>query len=96
MLQRLGRIMRKKEASSSTQYNAIFYTITTKDTREWRHFFKRYKCLIDEGFQYHLRLFNYTDEKGIDDVYVTNKEFIEKNFNECFGSEDAYFMHFMH
>lgn len=47
MLQRLGRIMRQKEASSLTSYNAVFYTITTKDTNEWRYFFKRYKCLID-------------------------------------------------
>ena len=32
MLQRLGRIMRPKEASSSESYNAIFYTVVTEDT----------------------------------------------------------------
>lgn len=32
MLQRLGRIMRPKDASSSESYNAIFYTIVTVDT----------------------------------------------------------------
>ena len=86
MLQRLGRIMRQKEASSSSFYNAIFYTITTKDTDEWKYFFKRYKCLIDEGFHYDLRLFNYTDEKGIPDICQRDrKERIENRFKEVFG-----------
>lgn len=63
MLQRLGRIMRQKEASSSLSYNAMFYTITTYETLEWKYFFKRYKCLINEGFHYDLRLFEFRPQE---------------------------------
>lgn len=59
MLQRLGRIMRPKEASSSESYNAIFYTIVTDKTVEMRHFSKRRECLVNLGFQYDLRFCEY-------------------------------------
>jgi len=55
MLQRLGRIMRPKEASSSESYNAVFYTIVTDGTIEMSYFNKRKTCLVNLGFQYDLR-----------------------------------------
>jgi len=57
MLQRLGRIMRPKEASSSDSYNAVFYTIVSDNTYEMKYFGKRRECLVNLGFQYDLRFF---------------------------------------
>lgn len=38
MMQRLGRIMRPKQASSSESYNAVFYTIVSDETLEMKYF----------------------------------------------------------
>ena len=85
MLQRLGRIMRQKEASSSTSYNALFYTIISDGTEETRYFFKRYKCLIDEGFLYDLRLFDYPKKEGLNDILKMDST-VEKVVMEQFNS----------
>lgn len=95
MLQRLGRIMRQKQASSSTSYNALFYTIISDETDEPKHFFKRYKCLIDEGFLYDLRFFDYPKlkEEGLDDMLKidpTADEYLKAQFRKLFTNDQNY------
>ena len=69
--------MRQKEASSSNSYNALFYTIISDDTVEKKYFFNRYNCLIDEGFHYDVRFFDYQQKKGITDILKIEPE-VEK------------------
>jgi len=46
--QRLGRILRPK-ANSLSEFNAYFYSIVSKDTREMYFSIKRRKYLVDQG-----------------------------------------------
>jgi|688.fasta_scaffold95909_1 hypothetical protein len=55
-------------------YNAIFYTITTYKTDEWKYFFKRYRYLIDEGFHYDLRLFEFKEIEDLENVLKFDKD----------------------
>ena len=66
--------MRPKEASSSESYNAIFYTIVSDETAEMKHFIKRHDCLVDLGFQYDLRLFEYGNHPRIPDIFRKDEE----------------------
>lgn len=75
MLQRLGRIMRPKEASSSDSYNAIFYTIVTEGTLEMNYFNKRRECLVNLGFQYDLRFCEY-DNPSVPDIIREDKDMV--------------------
>lgn len=54
----------------------MFYTITTYETLEWKYFFKRYKCLINEGFHYDLRLFEFRREEidSIENILELDKK----------------------
>jgi DNA excision repair protein ERCC-3 len=73
MLQRLGRIMRPKDASSSESYNAIFYTIVSVDTLEMEYFRKRRECLVNLGFQYDLRFCEFGDP-NVPDILRDDRE----------------------
>jgi superfamily II DNA or RNA helicase len=46
--QRLGRILRPKSAAVGN-YNAFFYTLVSKDTREMMYATKRQRFLVDQG-----------------------------------------------
>jgi DNA excision repair protein ERCC-3 len=74
MMQRLGRIMRPKQASSSESYNAVFYTIVSDETAEMKYFEKRRDYLVNLGFQYDLRLFEYSNHETIEDIYKSDLE----------------------
>lgn len=77
MMQRLGRIMRPKPASSSESYksyNAVFYSIISDDTREMKYMANRRKYLIDLGFQYDLRLFEYPNIESAYDIYNSDPD----------------------
>lgn len=49
--QRLGRIMRPK-GDEKTGFNAFFYTLVTKDTKEIAYSIKRQQYLLDQGFSF--------------------------------------------
>jgi DNA excision repair protein ERCC-3 len=92
MLQRLGRIMRPKDASSSESYNAIFYTIVTVDTLEMAYFRKRRECLVNLGFQYDLRFCEFGDP-NVSDILRDDKEtakIIRERFEGVVPSEHEY------
>ncbi|EGR27154.1 hypothetical protein IMG5_200940 [Ichthyophthirius multifiliis] len=52
-VQRLGRIMRRKEGQKG-EYNAYFYTIISKDTRQAQIYYHRQKCLVDLGLDFEV------------------------------------------
>jgi DNA excision repair protein ERCC-3 len=47
--QRLGRILRPKK-TITTEFNAHFYSIITKNTEEMYFSNKRHKFLVDQGY----------------------------------------------
>jgi len=47
--QRLGRILRPKK-TITTEFNAYFYSIITKNTEEMFFSNKRHKFLVDQGY----------------------------------------------
>ncbi|GAB5372390.1 hypothetical protein AAMO2058_001661000 [Amorphochlora amoebiformis] len=49
--QRLGRILRPKKVSS-TRFNAFFYTLVSKDTKEVFYATKRQRFLVDQGYSF--------------------------------------------
>jgi len=49
--QRLGRILRPK-AKSTEKYNAYFYTLVSKDTREMYYSSKRQRFLVEQGYAF--------------------------------------------
>ncbi len=76
-------------------YNAMFYTITTYDTVERKYFFKRYRCLINEGFHYDLRLFEFkpSEIEEIDNILKLEtkvREEIEAKFKNIISSQEQY------
>lgn len=92
MLQRLGRIMRPKDASSSESYNAIFYTIVTVDTFEMEYFRKRRECLVNLGFQYDLRFCEFGDS-NVPDIFRDDRELskaIVSRFDAIIPNEHDY------
>eukprot|EP01029_Cantina_marsupialis_P002502 TRINITY_DN123348_c0_g1_i1.p1 TRINITY_DN123348_c0_g1~~TRINITY_DN123348_c0_g1_i1.p1 ORF type:complete len:751 (+),score=192.64 TRINITY_DN123348_c0_g1_i1:99-2351(+) len=62
--QRLGRILRPKsrQRASEREYNAFFYCLISKDTRELYFSEQRQRYLVDQGYAYHL----YDDPTEID------------------------------
>ena len=90
--------MRQKEASSSISYNALFYTIISDDTDEKRYFFKRYSCLIDEGFYYDVRFFQYSHKRdGIEDILKLDPEaakIVNEKFSRIIKNEEEYWSYF--
>ena len=78
--QRLGRILRAKKNSAaalaisgSDYYNAYFYTLVSKDTKEMRFSIKRQRFLVNQGYSFKV----VTELPDIDkdrDLYLTRKE----------------------
>jgi DNA excision repair protein ERCC-3 len=55
--QRLGRILRPK-SSSSSRFNAFFYTLISEDTKEVRYATKRQSFLVDQGYSFQAITYN--------------------------------------
>ena len=51
--QRLGRILRPKPNEKDT-YNAYFYTLISKNTKEMYHSHKRQQFLVDQGYAFKI------------------------------------------
>lgn len=51
--QRLGRILRPK-SSSSSRFNAFFYSLVSEDTKEVRYATKRQSFLVDQGYSFQV------------------------------------------
>lgn len=78
--------MRPKEASSSESYNALFYTIVSDQTVEMKYFRNRRECLVNLGFQYDLRFFEYGD-LNVPDILRDDREmcdYIRDKFKKVF------------
>ena len=52
--QRLGRILRPKPKDKMYDYNAFFYTLISKDTKDMIHSAKRQSFLVDQGYSFHV------------------------------------------
>ncbi|EWS74781.1 DNA repair helicase rad25 (macronuclear) [Tetrahymena thermophila SB210] len=52
-VQRLGRIMRRKEGQKG-EYNAFFYTIVSKNTEQAQFYYRRQKSLMDLGINFEV------------------------------------------
>jgi len=50
--QRLGRILRPKENVHTGEFNAFFYTLLSKDTKEMEYAIQRQRFLVDQGYAY--------------------------------------------
>jgi len=48
--QRLGRILRPKQSAGSSEYDAFFYSLVSKDTDEVVQNDARQQYLIDQGY----------------------------------------------
>mmetsp|Transcript_10801 Transcript_10801/g.16259 ORF Transcript_10801/g.16259 Transcript_10801/m.16259 type:complete len:444 (+) Transcript_10801:1-1332(+) len=51
--QRLGRILRPKPRQGD-EFNAFFYTLVSKDTRDMFYATKRQRFLVDQGYSFHV------------------------------------------
>ena len=51
--QRLGRILRPKPRQGN-EFNAFFYTLTSKDTLDMKYATKRQRFLVDQGYSFHV------------------------------------------
>lgn len=61
--QRLGRILRAKRRNDEG-FNAFFYTLISKDTREMRFSIKRQRFLVDQGYAFKV----ITKLNGLEDM----------------------------
>lgn len=61
--QRLGRILRPKSAAHG-RFNAFFYTLVSKDTKEMLYASKRQRFLVDQGYAFHVL----TELPGMEDT----------------------------
>jgi len=93
--QRLGRILRAKKNSAaalaisgSDYYNAYFYTLVSKDTKEMLFSAKRQRFLVNQGYSFKI----VTELPGIEkdkDLYLTNKTEQLKILEEIKTAEDT-------
>jgi len=67
--QRLGRILRPKHAEKG-EYNAYFYTLISRNTREMFHSHRRQKFLVNQGYTFQI-------------VKDLEKEYTEEFKNRC-------------
>jgi DNA excision repair protein ERCC-3 len=70
--QRLGRILRPK-AQGSSRYNAFFYTLVSRDTRENLYSAKRQRFLVDQGYSFKV-LTSLPDMQNITDLHYSTKQ----------------------
>jgi len=73
--QRLGRILRPK-AKTTEKYNAYFYSLVSKDTREMYYSAKRQRFLVEQGYAFKV-INTLVDEKEPNLRYGTEQERIE-------------------
>eukprot|EP00340_Litonotus_pictus_P003935 CAMPEP_0170524694 /NCGR_PEP_ID=MMETSP0209-20121228/10178_1 /TAXON_ID=665100 ORGANISM="Litonotus pictus, Strain P1" /NCGR_SAMPLE_ID=MMETSP0209 /ASSEMBLY_ACC=CAM_ASM_000301 /LENGTH=332 /DNA_ID=CAMNT_0010813547 /DNA_START=1009 /DNA_END=2004 /DNA_ORIENTATION=- len=87
--QRLGRILRPKPECHS-EFNAYFYTIVSKNTKEMYFTNKRHEFLINQGFSF--KVVNELSELNIEDEYplrkYENSSFILENYFEIKGLDE--------
>ena len=67
--QRLGRILRPKQ-NSKGEYNAYFYSLISKNTKEMFHAHKRQQFLVDQGYAFKII-------KDIDKEYKEDVDFVK-------------------
>ena len=61
--QRLGRILRPKKGQRAGEFNAYFYTLVSRDTREMYYSTKRQQFLVDQGYAFKV-VTNLIEEGG--------------------------------
>ncbi len=86
--QRLGRILRPKSVSSDPQYNAFFYTLVSRDTREVMFAAKRQRFLVDQGYAYKIL----TELPGLDqmtDLQYSTAEARDELLYRCLAASDS-------
>ena len=76
--QRLGRILRPKKGQRAGEFNAYFYTLVSRDTREMYYSTKRQQFLVDQGYAFKV-VTNLIEENGGGDGlrYGTHAEQVE-------------------
>lgn len=79
--QRLGRILRPKPECHS-EYNAYFYSIISKDTKEMFFANKRHEFLINQGFSF--KVVNTLKELNIKDEYPLLEYENDSKVMECY------------
>jgi DNA excision repair protein ERCC-3 len=88
--QRLGRILRPKPSSSS-RFNAFFYTLISEDTKEVRYATKRQSFLVDQGYSFQAITYdNLVDEIEADNLmYGSLMDQLRLLSNVLASSDDA-------
>jgi DNA excision repair protein ERCC-3 len=88
--QRLGRILRPKPSSSS-RFNAFFYTLISEDTKEVRYATKRQSFLVDQGYSFQAITYdNLVDEIEAENLmYGTLMDQLRLLSNCMASAEDA-------
>lgn len=74
--QRLGRILRPKSTSSS-RFNAFFYTLISEDTKEVKYATKRQRFLVDQGYSYQTVTYDNLVDNDADLHYSSKRDQIE-------------------
>jgi len=84
--QRLGRILRPKAASTG-RYNAFFYTLVSRDTKENLYATKRQRFLVDQGYSFKV-VTDLPDLENIPDLHFNNKVDQVKLLGEILATDD--------
>jgi DNA excision repair protein ERCC-3 len=85
--QRLGRILRPKKDLIS-EYNAFFYTLVTKNTKEMGFSIKRHGFLVDQGYYFKV-VTNIKKDLGIEPI-TDNYEYSNKMLKAYLANKDQY------
>ena len=72
--QRLGRILRPKNNSLQTDFNAFFYSLVSQDTQEMWYADKRQQFLIDQGYAYKVTSLNEEIQKQQDLLFYNKSD----------------------
>ena len=70
--QRLGRILRPKSAALG-RFNAFFYTLVSKDTREMVYATKRQRFLVDQGYAFKV-VTELSEMQRMDDLHMGDRK----------------------
>jgi DNA excision repair protein ERCC-3 len=85
--QRLGRILRPK-SSTGGQFNAFFYSLVSKDTKEMMYATKRQRFLVDQGYAFRV-LTDLPDMNKMTDLKYTKIEDQRKLLYQVMAADDA-------
>ena len=85
--QRLGRILRPKSASTG-RYNAFFYSLVSRDTKENLYSSKRQRFLVDQGYAFQV-ITELTDIQNISDLKYGTKQSQLELLARVLATEDA-------